>query len=137
MLRRLRPAPIIRLRARLSTKSPLGHSSDLIAQAYSYYGWYDKRLVTHRLLTTTLTGGILSLAGDAFTQMATQPSYDLRRGVAFTAFGATITGPVNFWWLSRLDVIALQLAPRGGAFGIGAKVAVQTLFFQPMALILH
>ena len=106
-----------------------------MVRAISYYEWYDSCLRTHRLLTTTLTGGVLALVGDAFTQTATQPSYDLTRGVSFAIFGATVTGPVNFWWLSRLDAIVTKLAPAGGALAIGTKVVVQTFFFQPMVYV--
>ena len=74
---------------------------------------YDGLRQSHRLATTTVTGAILAMIGDGFTQAATsrEPTYDLYRGLAFAAFGATVTGPVNYVWLTRLAETVGRLAP--------------------------
>ena len=95
------------------------------------YTVYDGLLQTQRLPTTTLTGAILALLGDAFTQAATSSVYDGSRGIAFALFGATVTGPVNYVWLGLLNDMVLRVAPNGGMTAVGAKVAIQSLFFQP------
>ncbi len=94
---------------------------------------YDGLLQSHRLATTTVTGAILAMIGDGFTQAATsrEPTYDLYRGLAFAAFGATVTGPVNYVWLTRLAETVGRLAPAGGLAAVFWKVGIQTFFFQP------
>jgi len=93
---------------------------------------YDELLKSHRLLTSTGTGAVLALAGDAFTQSATCDNYDGVRGLCFGAFGAFVTGPVNYVWLTRLDSLVLKLAPGGGVRSVLCKVLVQSAFFQPV-----
>ena len=82
------------------------------------YQGYDYLLKTHRLTTTTASGAILAFSGDACTQTATSDGglddYDLKRGISFALFGAAITGPINLFWLSRLDTLVQWLVPRGG-----------------------
>eukprot|EP00966_Prymnesium_polylepis_P037059 860097-Prymnesium_polylepis.1 len=43
-------------------------------------------------------------------------------GVSFALFGATVTGPVNFYWLSTLDRIVRAAAPQGGPLAVCCKV---------------
>jgi hypothetical protein len=82
------------------------------------YGVYDQLLQTHRLATTTATGAVLAFAGDLCTQTATHEDglsgFDPLRGISFAFFGAAVTGPVNYVWLSRLDTLVTRLAPSGG-----------------------
>jgi hypothetical protein len=106
-------------------------SSSLRAVLIDAYTVYDGLLQTQRFVTTTVTGAILALLGDAFTQAATSNVYDVSRGVAFALFGATVTGPVNYVWLGLLNDMVLRLAPHGGMMAVGCKVAIQSLFFQP------
>ena len=100
----------------------------------SAYVTYDG-LLQSMPITTTATGALLALLGDAFTQAATSTSYDFSRGMAFGLFGATVTGPVNHVWLNRLNDIVFRIAPRGGISAVVAKVAIQSAFFQPMVYV--
>ena len=109
-----------RVAARASSSTSLVREG--MARGRAWFEAYDSLLQRHRLATTTVTGGVLAIVGDAFTQAATQPAYDASRGTSFALFGATVTGPVNFLWLNRLDKIVRSLAPQGGALGIGCKV---------------
>ena len=101
------------------------------------YWAYDGLLQNHTLKTSTVSGGVLAVAGDALTQAATTNGgvYDARRGAAFGLFGATLTGPVNFLWLRRLNAIVERFAPQGGSPAVAAKVAIQSCFFQPLVYV--
>ena len=109
----------------------------LRARLRGAYLIYDELLQTQRLITTTVTGAVLAVLGDAFTQVATTgwTSYDLYRGVGFGFFGATVTGPVNFVWLNLLNDAVNRLAPQGGMRAVVAKVTIQSAFFQPFVYV--
>ena len=97
---------------------------------------YDSLLTSHRLKTTTATGALLGLAGDAATQLASNPiAYDSKRGTSFALFGGAVTGPVNYLWLQRLDSLVNKLAPMGGWRAVSCKLGVQTFFFQPFVYV--
>ena len=55
-----------------------------------------------------------------------QPS---RRGVR--AFGAVLTGPINYVWLGGLQRAVQFVAPAGGAAAVASKVAAQSTVMQP------
>lgn len=98
---------------------------------------YDGLLKSHKLTVTTISGAVLAAAGDACTQAATSEggkplAYDAKRGLTFALFGALVTGPINCFWLTRLDTVVRWLAPAGGRIATSAKVATQTFFFQPI-----
>ena len=111
------------------------HGRSLTSRIRRLYKGYDHLLQNHRLPVSTVTGAVLSFAGDAFTQSATAADgldgYDLNRGVSFALFGGVVTGPVNYVWLSQLDTLVTSMAPAGGWRAIMWKVGVQTFFFQP------
>jgi hypothetical protein len=145
MMLRLRPFAVAHRAIPLGTPRILTRQartrpiSTVSRRARSLYEGYDGLLQRYRLATTTVTGAVLAFAGDACTQTATSADgldgYDLNRGVSFAFFGATVTGPVNFLWLSRLDSLVTRLAPQAGWLAIGTKVTIQTFFFQPFVYV--
>lgn len=92
---------------------------------------YDGLLARHRLPTTTVSGAVLSGAGDALVQRASTEPLDEARLAAFTAFGGVLTGPINWKWLALLDRLVISVAPGGGGRGLAAKVLIQSFVFQP------
>lgn len=92
------------------------------------YAW---SLQHRHLLTTTSSGALLGVAGDALTQLSADGTYDSRRGAAFGAFGAVLTGPINYVWLGGLQRAVQFVAPAGGAAAVASKVAAQSTVMQP------
>ena len=95
---------------------------------------YDGLLTRHRLATTSISGAILSGAGDAVVQQSAAASgtaVDVDRLVAFTTFGALLTGPINWVWLSKLERAVGHIAPGGGVRAVVAKVVLQSIIMQP------
>lgn len=92
---------------------------------------YDTLLQRHRLITSTVSGAVLSFAGDQVIQRSSAEPYDADRAAAFTIFGGVLTGPINYNWLDALERAVRRLAPAGGAPALAAKVTLQSVFFQP------
>jgi len=113
--------------------------NSLVRRAKSLYEAYDGLLQRHRLATTTATGTILAFAGDLCTQTATQQNglddFDMHRGLSFALFGGAVTGPVNYFWLNKLDTLVRAIAPQGGWMAVGCKLTIQTFFFQPLVYV--
>lgn len=119
-----------------ATPAPLRWLTLAKGRVHGAYRAYDGLLQSHRLATTTASGAVLAWLGDACTQWATQPgAYDVPRGVAFGAFGAFLTGPVNYFWLNHLAELVTRLAPAGGMYAVLVKVGIQTFFFQPVVYV--
>jgi hypothetical protein len=134
--------------ARLAPRAPAGlvaaataavqsAGTSMVGAARAAGRRYDGLLKSHKLTVTTISGAVLAAAGDACTQAATSEggkplAYDAKRGLTFALFGALVTGPINCFWLTRLDTVVRWLAPAGGRIATSAKVATQTFFFQPI-----
>ena len=96
---------------------------------------YDNALARNRLLTTTISGSVLALGGDATAQAgqsaASDQAVDTNRLAAFALFGGVLTGPINYVWLDTLERLAGRLAPAGGLRSLAAKVTLQSTVMQP------
>jgi hypothetical protein len=97
------------------------------ALARGVLGWYTTRLTQQPLLTKTVTGFAMALAGDLVAQASERPGQpvDVRRLAAFTAFGAAWTGPVNHRWLP----IVARLP------NLGSKLLVQHGLLNPLVYV--
>lgn len=111
---------------------------------------YDRLLVSHPFRTSVVTGAILGWAGDALTQHRqmmeqeaenkqmgdiepAQPiTFDVRRSLAFMAFSAYMSGPVNYVWLVQLQRMVSRLAPTGGIRALATKMMLQATILQPL-----
>ena len=105
--------------------APMQHA---LRRGAASYAW---SLQHRHLLTTTSSGALLGVAGDALTQLSADGTYDSRRGAAFGAFGAVLTGPINYVWLGGLQRAVQFVAPAGGAAAVASKVAAQSTVMQP------
>ncbi len=90
-------------------------------------GWYMARLQDKPLLTKTVTGFAMALAGDLIAQRSESPGQpvDVRRLAAFTVFGAAWTGPVNNRWLPLVARLP----------NLGTKLLVQHGFLNPLVFV--
>ena len=96
---------------------------------------YDSLLARHRLRTGTVSGAVLSGAGDFLVQRASHDEFDVDRLAAFTIFGAALTGPINYVWLSTLERLVVSMAPSGGVRALVSKTIIQSVFFQPFVCV--
>ena len=90
-------------------------------------GWYTARLQEKPLLTKTVTGFAMALAGDLVAQRSEHPGQpvDMRRLAAFTVFGAAWTGPVNHRWLPLVARLP----------NLGTKLLAQHGFLNPLVYV--
>lgn len=109
----------------VASVAPMQHA---LRRGAASYAW---SLQHRHLLTTTSSGALLGVAGDALTQLSADGTYDSRRGAAFGAFGAVLTGPINYVWLGGLQRAVQFVAPAGGAAAVASKVAAQSTVMQP------
>ena len=113
---------------------------------------YGHALATNRLPVSTVSGAVLALLGDAAAQQgqmlqiaasadnnatasdsgSTTMGFDTKRMLAFTIFGAILTGPINYVWLNTSHRWTARLAPGGGLAGMLCKIGLQTVIMQPL-----
>ncbi|KAG8463802.1 hypothetical protein KFE25_004075 [Diacronema lutheri] len=107
--RRARVLALLPASAALDGAPPL---ADVAAACSSLARAYTDELSAQPLLTHVGTAMVLSLAGDACSQLATAPlAYDVRRGASMGAFAALYTGLFQAWWFDQLN----HALPGGGS----------------------
>eukprot|EP00941_MAST-03F_sp_MAST-3F-sp1_P003344 g3344.t1 len=118
--------------------SPLGgyirsSSSKVTSNSVGILGMYSSLLVSHPLLTKSITSGVLVAAGDAVCQLAIeQQSLDMKRLLRMAFLGTALIGPTLHIWYGRLH----KLVPAQTTVGALQRLALDQLVFGPTFIVI-
>lgn len=122
---------------RLTTTSGTTKENPSITSSSSILAWYSRKLDTHPLMTKAITSGLISEAGDLFSQYieykrskATTFHWDILRTLRIGVLGFALVAPVVHYWYGGLA----RFFPGSSPMVVAKRVVWDQGFFSPIFL---